>query len=229
MYKSESKSIIAMEDCKAEILLVDDHSLILQGVRRIVEQIPEIALTHAVTSGTEASRLIAMRPYDIYMLDIELPDVNGFELIKQIRKKDEYARIIINTMHEEVWIINKLIKYEVNSIILKSSDARVVEQAVKHVLDDKSYCCPRFEHIRRKLRHGVCAELHEDDEPTKRELEVLRAIAAGNSSQQIAELLNITENTVETYRKRLILKFNAKNAIDMVMKAVAKGWINIGS
>lgn len=217
-----------METGKAAILLVDDHSLILQGIRRIVEQIPEVAFTHAVTSGAEASKLIELNNYDIYILDIELPDTDGFELIKKIRKKNEDARIIINTMHEEVWIINKLVKYEVNSIILKSSDAKVVEQAVKHVLEDKPYSCPRFEHIRRKLRNGICSELHEDDIPTKRELEVLKAIAAGNNSQQIAVILNITENTVETYRKRLILKFNAKNAIDMVMKAVAKGWVKIG-
>lgn len=216
-----------MKDGKAEILLVDDHSLILQGVRRIVEQIPEVALAHAVTSGAEASRLIAHHMFDIYMIDVELPDISGFDLIKQIRETDESARIIINTMHEEIWIINKLIKCGVDSIILKSSDSREVAQAVKSVLQNKPYCCPRFEHIRRKLRNGACAEMHKDDVPTKRELEVLRAVAAGDSTLQIATKLNISENTVETFRKRLILKFNAKNAIDMVMKAVAGGWVSI--
>ncbi len=216
-----------MEHTKTEILLVDDHSLILQGIRRIVEQIPCISLIHTATSGTEASQMIKQYSYDIYMLDIDLPDISGFELVKQIRAKDEYARIIVNTMHEEVWILNKLIKCEVNSVILKSSDEKAVEQAINHVLNDKSYCCPRFEHIRRKLRYGVCAELHEDDIPTKRELEVLQAISTGNSTPQIASMLQISENTVETFRKRLMLKFDAKNAIDMVVKAVAKGWIRI--
>lgn len=211
---------------KVDILLVDDHSLILQGIRRIVEQIPEISNIYTAISGKEASKLISLRSFDLYMLDIELPDSSGFDLIKQIREKDEDARIIINTMHEKVWIINKLIKCEVNSIILKSSDATVVQQSIKNVLNGSSYCCPRFEHINRKLRNGKKNELP-DDVPTKRELEVLKAISKGNSTIQIAEMLNISENTVETYRKQLFLKFDARNAIDLVMKAVAKGWISV--
>lgn len=209
------------------ILLVDDHSLILQGIKKIVEKIPEVSQTDAVTSGEEALKLIGKKAYDIYILDIDLPGISGFDLIKLIREKYEDAKIIINTMHEEVWIINKLIKCEVNGIILKSSDAKEVEQAVKEVMNHNSYCCPRFEHIRRQLRYGIGSELHEDDVPTKRELEVLRAMAGGNSTSQISELLQISENTVETYRKRLMLKFDAKNAVDLVVKAVAKGWIAI--
>jgi DNA-binding NarL/FixJ family response regulator len=212
-----------------KILLVDDHSLILQGIRRIIEQIEGIALVHAVSSGAEAASLIASNPYDIYLLDVEMPDISGFDLIKQIRERDEDARIIINTMHEKSWIINKLIKLEVNAIILKSSDARVVVEAIQSVLNNKSYCCPRFEHVHRKLRNGIGAELHEDDIPTKRELDVLKAIAGGNSTAQIASIMNVTENTIETYRKRLFLKFDAKNAVDLVVKAVAKGWVKIES
>jgi len=218
-----------MDNYKANILLVDDHSLILQGVKKIIEQIDEVSSVDAVTTGEEAGRLIARNIYDIYFLDIEIPDISGFDLIKLIREKDEDAKIIINTMHEKSWIINRLIKLEVNGIILKSSDARVVEEAIKHVLNNESYCCPRFEYIRRKLRYGIHAQLHEDDIPTKRELEVLNAIATGKSTSQIAGFLNLTDNTVETYRKRLFLKFEAKNAVDLVVKAVAKGWLKIDS
>ena len=211
---------------KMEILLVDDHSLILAGIKSIVERIPEIATAYTAMSGKEASSLISTRNFDIYMLDIELPDASGFDLIKQIREKDKDARIIINTMHEQVWIINKLIKYQVDSIILKSSESTVVEQAIKAVINDRSYCCPRFEHISRKLRNGKNAELPVDN-PTKRELEVLKAISKGNSTTQIAQMLGISVNTVETYRKQLFLKFGAKNVIELTMKALTQGWITI--
>jgi len=213
-------------EANKKILLVDDHSLILQGISSIVKQIPEISVVHTAASGEEATRMISLMNFDIYILDIELPDTSGFDLIKKIRDKDPEARIIINTMHEQVWIINKLIKCEVNAIILKSSDSTVVEQAVKNVLDDRSYCCPRFEHINRMLRNGKKNDIPEDA-PTKRELEVLKAISKGYSTLQIAKLLNISENTVETHRKQLFLKFGSRNAIDLVMKAVAKGWISI--
>ena len=215
-------------DENVHILLVDDHSLILQGITNIVEQIPGISAIRAVTSGREALDLISSGSFNIYMLDIELPDISGFDLIKAIRAKDPDACIIINTMHEQVWIINKLIKCEVNAIILKSSDLSVVEQAVRSVMDGNSFCCPRFEHISRKLRNGSRNHLP-DDVPTKRELDVLKVIAQGYNTIQMANLLKVSENTIESHRKQLLLKFDARNSIDLVMKAVTKGWLTIES
>ena len=120
-------------------------------------------------------------------MDVGLPDVSGFELIDMIRELNEDARIIVNTMHEEIWYINRLVRQGVNSVILKASDSTEVENAVKSVLRGEAYNC----------------------------------------THEIAGRLKITENTVETFRRRLIQKFNAKNAIDMVVKAMAQGWINI--
>ena len=213
-------------ETKIDILLVDDHSLILSGISRILENMPEIGKVQAVTSGKEASSLITSRNFDLYILDIELPDTSGFDLIKQVRTKNEDARIIINTMHEQIWIVNKLIHCQVDAIILKSSESSVVEQAVRAVIGGNSYCCSRFEHISQKLKNGKKKELLSDI-PTKRELEVLKAISQGNSTIQIARMLNISENTVETYRKQLMLKFDAKNATDLALKALAKGWITL--
>ena len=209
-----------------DILLVDDHSLVLAGIASIIEKMPEIDNVYTATSGEKAGRLIASRNFDLFMLDIELPDASGFDLIKQIRAHDPNARIIINTMHEQVWIINQLVKCQVDAIILKSSESDVVEQAIRAVMNDKSYCCPRFEHISRRLRNGKNTELTADN-PTKRELEVLKAISKGNSTTQIATILGISVNTVETHRKQLFLKFGAKNVIELTMKALSKGWITV--
>ena len=93
---------------KAEILLVDDHALILEGICHILKRLPEVVVANAVTTGEEAVGLIAERDYDIYILDVGLPDVSGFELIDMIRELNEDARIIVNTMHEEIWYINRL-------------------------------------------------------------------------------------------------------------------------
>lgn len=211
---------------KAEILLVDDHALILEGICYILKRLPEVVVANAVTTGEEAVGLIAERDYDIYILDVGLPDVSGFELIDMIRELNEDARIIVNTMHEEIWYINRLVRQGVNSVILKASDSTEVENAVKSVLRGEAYTCPRFERIRKKLGN-TSSQIHPKDVPTKREIEVLQAVAEGLCTHEIAGRLQITENTVETFRRRLIQKFNAKNAIDMVVKAMAQGWINI--
>lgn len=211
---------------KAEILLVDDHALILEGICHILKRLPEVVVANAVTTGEEAIGLIAERDYDIYILDVGLPDVSGFELIDMIRELNEDARIIVNTMHEEIWYINRLVRQGVNSVILKASDSTEVENAVKSVLRGEAYTCPRFERIRKKLGN-TSSQIHPKDVPTKREIEVLQAVAEGLCTHEIAGRLQITENTVETFRRRLIQKFNAKNAIDMVVKAMAQGWINI--
>lgn len=211
-----------------EILMVDDHSLILQGISRIIERIPQISKVHTAICGEQARKLIESKDFDIYMLDIELPDTSGFDLLDLIRKRNPDAQIIINTMHEQVWIINKLIKYEVDAVILKTSESSVVEQAIKSVLNGQSYCCPRFAHVSRLLKNRNRGEIRADL-PTKRELDVLKSIAKGNSSAQIAKILGISENTVETHRKQLFLKFDVKNAIELIIKATAKGLISVDS
>ena len=179
---------------KAEILLVDDHALILEGICHILKRLPEVVVANAVTTGEEAVGLIAERDYDIYILDVGLPDVSGFELIDMIRELNEDARIIVNTMHEEIWYINRLVRQGVNSVILKSSDSTEIENAVKSVLRGEAYTCPRFEKIHKKLGH-TSSQIHPKDVPTKREIEVLQAVAEGLCTHEIAGRLKITENT----------------------------------
>ena len=147
---------------KAEILLVDDHALILEGMQRMLELVPGVKVADAV-----------------------------------------------------------------NAVILKSSEAMEIGNAVKSVLAGDSYACPRFKSIRQRLSLSP-VQIHPKDIPTKRELDVLKAVARGCNTHEVAAELKISENTVETFRKRLIQKFCAKNAIDMVVKAMAKGWIEIG-
>lgn len=210
----------------AEILVVDDHSLVLEGIISQLSTLPQVRVADAVTSGMEAQRLIEARDYDLYLLDVSIPDVSGFDLIRLIRELNEDARIIVNTMHEEVWIVNRLAASGVNAVILKSSDVTSLREAVLAVLAGETYTCERFRSLCDKL-HGSAAELSPHDAPTPREKEVLQALAKGMNSHEIAEFMRISPNTVETFRKRLITKFEAKNAIDLVMKAVKQGLIEM--
>lgn len=209
---------------KAEILVVDDHYLIVEGIRKLVDEMPEAVVADVATSGAQALELIDKRDYDVYILDISIPDMSGFDLIVRIHELNAAARIIVYTMHEEVWFVNRLLHNRVNGIVLKSSKVDELVGAVRCVLQGESYACSRFAAISQRL-YRTAALVQPKDMPTKRERDVLQAVADGLSTHEIAKLLNISENTVETFRKRLITKFEAKNAIDMVLKAVSQGWL----
>lgn len=113
-----------MKEKDIRILLVDDHDLVLQGLKRIVEcSLPEIKTVCTASSGREALLLIASQCFNLFLLDMELPDLSGLEIISRIREKDPQARIIVNTMHEEIWFIRNLIQCDVDSILFKSVDS----------------------------------------------------------------------------------------------------------
>ena len=106
-----------MKEKDIRILLVDDHDLVLQGLKRIVEcSLPEIKTVCTASSGREALLLIASQCFTLFLMDMELPDLSGLEIISRIREKDPQARIIVNTMHEEIWFIRNLIQCDVDTI-----------------------------------------------------------------------------------------------------------------
>ena len=216
-----------MSKTQKSILLFDDHDLILQGIKYIVDQIPEISQFCTASSAEEACRWVSGRQsFDLYILDVELPDASGFDLIDRIREKDPEARIIVNTMHDEMWNISRLLQMKVSSVILKSSNIQEVKKAILTVLSGKQYFCDHFEALCRKLKN-TDSGIYPSDALTTREMDVLQAIADGLSTHEIAELLHLSDNTIESHRKRLMLKLNARNAVDLVMKAISKGIISL--
>ena len=207
---------------KKRILIVDDHSLVLEGLSHTLEKIPGIGEITALTDGTSATNAIKDKTFDIYILDLELPDMNGFELIENILKLHEQASIIVNTMHEEIWTVNRLLELGVQGIVLKSSSSVHRAKAIKCILEGKSYFCPRFEYLAQKHTNYRKQLENKNSLPTKRELEVLQLIAAGKTTEEISERLFISINTVESYRKNLMLKLNAKNMAHLVSIAIKK-------
>lgn len=215
-----------MKKNNKSVLLIDDHDLILQGIKYIVDQIPDINRFCTASSGEETEKWLSNQLFDLYILDLELPDISGFDLIDRIREKDADARIIVNTMHDEIWNVSRLIQMEVSSVILKSSNIQEVKQAILTVLSGKRYFCNHFEQLQRKLKNTDTGQFP-SDVLTNRELDVLQAIADGLNTNEIAELLHLSDNTIESHRKRLMLKLNARNAVDLVMIAISKGIITL--
>lgn len=205
-----------------EVLLMEEHQVFLYGLSQIVQKIPQISGVMIASDPLEAMRLINARKFAVYVLDADLAGRKNYELIRHLREKDSQARIIVHVRHDRMWRLNAFFALKVNAIISKRAEPEVFQQALLDVLQGKSFLCSRihtFKHSSVKIRMQY-------DVPTEREMQILRCIAKGLSSAKIASLLHISENTVETHRKQLMSKFEAKNGIELTMKAVASGIIH---
>ena len=214
-----------MKEREIRILLVDDHDLVLQGLKRIVEcSLPEIKNVCTASSGQEALLLIASQRFNLFVLDMELPDISGMDIIVRIWEKDPQARIIVNTMHEEIWFIKNLIQCSVDGILFKSIDSTKIAEAIRRVLDGETYYCPYAEHVRAQMKRS---DEGRREELTLRELDVLKRISEGKNTQEIAQELCVSTNTVDTHRRHLMDKLDARNVADLIMTAISKGIIPI--
>lgn len=214
-----------MKERDIRILLVDDHDLVLQGLKRIVEcSLPEIKNVCTASSGQEALQLITSQRFNLFVLDMELPDMSGMDIIVRIREKDPQARIIVNTMHEEIWFIKNLIQCSVDGILFKSIDSTKIAEAIRRVLDGETYYCPYAEHVRAQMKRS---DEGRREELTLRELDVLKRISEGKNTQEIAQELCVSTNTVDTHRRHLMYKLDARNVADLIMTAISKGIIPI--
>ena len=207
------------------LLTVDDHTLILLGLEHLIQKcIPEITEIDSASSGRDALALLAEKKYDIYILDFELSDMTCLELVKHIRTKKPDARIIINTMHEELWYVRKLKEIDVDGIVYKSVGANQLIEAMRYVMEGKTYYCDKLTKAERAYK---LTQTHEGEDLTDRELSVLKCISEGKSTADIAEELFISVNTVETHRRHITEKLGAKNVATLIMKAVSKGLLPI--
>lgn len=199
-----------------EILLVDDHDIVLRGMRHLLQDIigPGCHVSLAMTAG-EALSLASSRHFDLCLLDIELPDSPGIELLYKIREKCPDIKIIINTVHEELWLIKDYFDADVEGILFKEVLSSEIAQAIRQVVSGGTYFCRRARQLHRLLDNS---EL-----PTPKELEVLRLLASGKKTDDIAREMGVSTNTIETHRRHLLSKLHARNSAELVLKAVKQG------
>lgn len=210
---------------KNTLLIVDDHRVVSCGLQHLISQsLANVEKIDVATSGEEALGWIAACPYDLYILDVELPDMSGIDLVDRIRELNPEARFIIHTMHDELWYYRRMEASEVDGIVFKSSDTHEIIAAIGAVLQGKHFLCQRAKQMhaaseKRRSRSG--------QDLSERELLVLQYIARGLNTAEIAEELCISINTVETHRRHLNDKLDATNVATLIMNAVSKGLLPI--
>ena len=202
--------------CHMDILIADDHSLVLEGLSRILREIPNVGNIDTFSEGMAVYEALQTNCYDVYIIDLKLPDADGFDLIEHIRAAHSEAKILVCTMNEDIWIINRLIKLNVDGVVFKNSSVEHVPQAVQDILAGGKYFCPRYAKLKERYETYRKKAGTRTMNLTCRELEVLGYITEGMTTLEIARKMDVSDNAVERFRKILFEKTGVRNVAQLV-------------
>jgi two-component system response regulator NreC len=210
---------------KLRVLLVDDHTVVRQGLRKILESDDEIEIVGEAGDGRAAVDMAQrMRPH-VVVMDVALPELNGIEATRQITKRVDGAKVLVLTMHSDDVYVRQSLKAGARGYLLKDSEDLDLIKAVKAVGNGGSFFSPTVSKV---LLAGYLGDAQgkevEDNLSllTDREREVLQLIAEGKTNKEVAHLLSVSINTVETHRKHVMEKLDLHNTAELVRFAVRK-------
>ena len=207
---------------KPRILLADDHALVLEGFRRILQEHYELV----GTAGDGYALLAAAKTLqpDIVILDISMPLLSGIETAAQLKKICPTAKIIIVSMHADAAYVRSAFDAGVSAYVLKRSAVDELEQAIRAVLGDHFYITPL---ITKELVDVYLSKASEQAKSlTLRQREVLQLLAEGRTAKEIANLLHITSRTVEFHKGQIMDQLKLKTTADLIKYALTHGIVN---
>lgn len=210
------------------VLIVDDHAILREGIRALLNLYPEIEVVGEASDGLEAiSKARQLQP-DIILMDIAMPGLGGLEATIEIRKQCPNSRVVILTQHEDTEYIFPILKAGAAGYVLKKAVGTELVAAIRAVYSGGSFLYPS---VAAAVIEGYIHK-GEDVEPSydrlsDREKQVLRLIAEGHSNREIAEMLSVSVKTVIAHRANLMEKLNIHNRTDLVKYAIRKGLIGV--
>lgn len=207
------------------LLIVDDHAIVRHGLRQVVSEFADIEVAAEAGSSAEAVRLLRENTYDLVLLDISLPDKNGIETLKQIKRDKPALPVIMLSMHAEDEFGVRALKAGASGYVNKKSAHEQLVAAIRQVVSGRRYISPDLaEELARSV--GDSSEKRPHELLSDREFDTLRMLASGKSLTEIAESLSISPKTVSVYRTRLLEKMKLKNNAEIAHYAVKNGLID---
>ena len=216
-------------DKKVRVFLADDHVLVRQGFRRLLEDDPRLTVVGEANTGISAiEQCLTLKP-DVVVMDLLMPEIGGLEATAEILKANPATRVLILSMYSNPAYVRKAIEAGAKGYILKDAIEVDLAQAVVVLAQGGAYMSPSISNlVIEGLKTGSMQESGQDpyDRLTLREKEVLQLIAQGKSNKEIAILLNISVNTVAVHRARLMDTLDLHRTAELVLYAVKKGIIH---
>jgi DNA-binding NarL/FixJ family response regulator len=209
------------------ILLADDHTVVRQGLRKVLEERPEWQVVAEAGDGREAVRLAEQFRPDVAVLDVAMPLLNGIEATRQITRRAPQTRVLVLSMYSDEAYVTQMLKAGATGYLLKDSADVDLLQAVQAVSQGKSFFSPA---VARLMSDDYARQRGENavdryESLSDREREIFQLVAEGKTNKEIAALLFISPSTVETHRARIMDKLDLHSAAEIVLHAVRRGVI----
>jgi two-component system, NarL family, response regulator NreC len=213
---------------RLRILLADDHTVVRQGLRKILEARPQWEVVAEAADGREAVRQAEEVKPDVAIVDVAMPLLNGIEAVRQIARKVSGTRVLVLSMHNDEAYVTQMLRAGAAGYLLKDSADVDLLQAVEAVASGKSFFSPAIarviadDYVRQLEDRGVSDRY---ELLSGREREIFQLIAEGKTNKEIAALLFLSPSTVDTHRSRIMEKLDVHSAAEIVLYAVRKGVI----
>ena len=203
-----------------KVLIVDDHPVVVSGCRSLFASDNTVKIEEATDAASGHRAYLAKKP-DVTVIDIKLPDVSGFELMRRIRKDDPEARIIIFSMNDDPALVVRAIDMGAQGYVSKGDDPRMLVKAVRKVAAGENFISPRLAEA--VTFSGASIKANPASQVTARELEILRLLGRGDKIAEVANALEISYKTVANTTSLLKQKLGAKSHSDLIRIAVEMG------
>lgn len=211
---------------KIHLAIIDDHAVVIDGLKTMLDTYEHLQVVYTTQSGAQLLEYLRSASIDVLLMDIQMPEINGIDLCKQILRQFSNIRVIAFSSFDDSNYVKQIIRNGAKGYLLKNSDKQTIVQAIETVMNGEEYMDETIKRI--IVQESISGQRRSIYEVplTKREKEILKLIAEGFSSQQIADKLFISLRTVETHRLNINQKLDVKNTAGLVNEAIKRGLID---
>lgn len=211
------------------ILLADDHNILRDGMRLLLERQPGFAVVGEAADGREVVQLVKEQSPDVVVMDIAMPNMNGIEATRRIMERNPGLGVVILSMHYDESYVLRSLKAGARAYLLKDAVKTELIAAIQAVAQGRSFFSPKISRILQEDFVQLLGRKGEEDSYdllTEREREILQLIAEGKTNKEIANALNLSLYTVDTHRTHILQKLNLHSVPELILYAVRKGIIS---
>lgn len=209
------------------VIIADDHLMVREGIKQLLELDGDIIVNGEASDGKQCIELLSKIKTDVLLLDINMPNMNGLQVLQYFKEKKENVKVLILTIHDEVEYLLRAVEMGVDGYVLKDSESAILKKAIYSIYNGETF-------IQQDLTPMLKERLNEkkninvdDNELTKREIEVLKLLADGLFNKEIAYTLNISEKTVKNHVSNIFKKINVSDRTQAAVYAIKNNLVDI--